>query len=113
RTLINNILCETFLSLMTHRDEQPQAKLESYRKTTSEVFAELKLTNLSEDDLINFLCKFYCNNFSIHDYQIFTFGDGTYPFFINLIPLKIYLYVCVIFLHHDLLISFFSKIITT
>ncbi|CAH1762410.1 13355_t:CDS:2 [Entrophospora sp. SA101] len=79
RTLINNILCETFLSLMTHRDEQPQTKLENYRKTASKVFAELKLTNLSEDDLINFLCKFYCNNFSIHDYQIFTFGDGTYP----------------------------------
>ncbi|CAJ0751763.1 15360_t:CDS:2, partial [Entrophospora sp. SA101] len=35
RTLINNILCETFLSLMTHRDEQPQTKLENYRKTAS------------------------------------------------------------------------------
>ncbi|KAG0240591.1 hypothetical protein B0O80DRAFT_502802 [Mortierella sp. GBAus27b] len=30
-------------------------------------------------ELIQYLCRFHCNNFSIHDAQLFTMAEGTFP----------------------------------
>ncbi|GJJ77128.1 hypothetical protein EMPS_09487 [Entomortierella parvispora] len=33
----------------------------------------------SVQELIQYLCRFHCNNFSIHDAQLFTMAEGTFP----------------------------------
>ncbi|KAF9113468.1 hypothetical protein BGX27_001532 [Mortierella sp. AM989] len=30
-------------------------------------------------ELVQYLCRFHCNNFSIHDSQLFTMAEGTFP----------------------------------
>ncbi|KAF9202205.1 hypothetical protein BGZ49_007599 [Haplosporangium sp. Z 27] len=33
----------------------------------------------SVEELMQYLCRFHCNNFSIHDSQLFTMAEGTFP----------------------------------
>jgi len=33
----------------------------------------------SVSELVQYLCRFHCNNFSIHDAQLFTLAEGTFP----------------------------------
>jgi hypothetical protein len=73
-----NYLFETFLKLMTHRTEQSNDNLKYFEKISNDIYENLNFNNITKDDLINYLCIFYCNNFNIHDNQLFVYGEGTY-----------------------------------
>lgn len=74
-----NYLIETFLKLMTHKTEQSNGNLKNFENISKDIICEkLKFNNIAKNDLINYLCVFYCNNFSIHDNQLFVYGEGTY-----------------------------------
>ncbi|RIA93060.1 hypothetical protein C1645_763343 [Glomus cerebriforme] len=74
----NYYLIETFLKLMTHRIEQSKDNLKMFEKISDDVLENLNFNKITKDDLINYLCIFYCNNFNIHDNQLFIYGEGTY-----------------------------------
>ncbi|CAB4398129.1 unnamed protein product [Rhizophagus irregularis] len=74
-----NYLFETFLKLMNHRTEQSINNLKSFEKISNNTYENLNFNKISKDDLINYLCVFYCNNFNLHDNQLFVYGEGTFP----------------------------------
>ncbi|RHZ59930.1 hypothetical protein Glove_360g69 [Diversispora epigaea] len=76
---INQVICEAFLSLMSHRENLTSDQIEKYKIIAERVWSDLKFKNISQDDLIKYLCKFSCNNFQLHDNQLFTYGEGVYP----------------------------------
>ncbi|KAG0268601.1 hypothetical protein DFQ27_006239 [Actinomortierella ambigua] len=80
-----------FDTLMGHSSAVPPAELDRYRAIALKVLDRLKTCKFpfkSEqsqrnaptiDDLVTMLCRFHCNNFSIHDAQLFTLAEGTFP----------------------------------
>ncbi|CAG8442552.1 2331_t:CDS:10 [Diversispora eburnea] len=70
---------------MSHRENLTPNQIEKYKIIAERVWSDLKFQNISKDDLITYLCKFSCNNFQLHDNQLFTYGEGVYPIgsFIN------------------------------
>ncbi|CAI2174079.1 6194_t:CDS:2 [Funneliformis geosporum] len=73
-------LFEIFFKLMTHRNDHEHVKnLVKFERISTKVHEILKFNKVTKDDLINHLCRFHCNNFTIHDSQLFTYGEGTYP----------------------------------
>ncbi|CAG8454935.1 24281_t:CDS:2 [Dentiscutata erythropus] len=77
--LNEKINCETFLTLMSHREKRTPEQLEKFKTIAKNVFSDLDLQNITQDELITYLCKFSCNNFNLDDSQLFSFGEGTYP----------------------------------
>ncbi|CAG8510454.1 2405_t:CDS:2 [Ambispora leptoticha] len=55
------LLIEVFETLQSHKESHPHHTL------------------LYIDKLVSYLCRFGCNNFTIHDKQMFGIGEGTYP----------------------------------
>ncbi|CAO3634045.1 unnamed protein product [Cunninghamella blakesleeana] len=76
-----DVTMETFYSLMGHEKQQPKHVLERYHRLARKALSKpyLKESGLKEDQLVNYLCIFQCNNFAIHDDHLFTIGEGTYP----------------------------------
>ncbi|CAG8569139.1 3617_t:CDS:2 [Funneliformis caledonium] len=72
-------LFETFFQLMTHRNDDHVMNLIKFERISTKVHEILKFKKVTKDDLINHLCRFHCNNFTIHDSQLFIYGEGTYP----------------------------------
>ncbi|KAF9975341.1 hypothetical protein BGZ73_001062 [Actinomortierella ambigua] len=80
-----------FDTLMGHPGAVPPAELNRYRAIALKVLERLKAckfpfkSELSQhqpptiDELVAALCRFHCNNFSIHDAQLFTLAEGTFP----------------------------------
>ncbi|KAI9018690.1 hypothetical protein CLU79DRAFT_759884 [Phycomyces nitens] len=76
-----DVTMEAFLSLMGHVKEQPKHVLNKYKRIADMVLKKPYISSLglSQERLVEFLCWFQCNNFSIQDSQMFTIGEGTYP----------------------------------
>ncbi|KAF7724420.1 hypothetical protein EC973_001084 [Apophysomyces ossiformis] len=75
------VTMEAFFSLMDHYDDHSKALLQKYRSIADRVMdkAYIADTGLQQKELIQMLCRFRCNNFAIHDDQLFAIGEGTYP----------------------------------
>src|SRR6185312_2607141 len=80
-----DVLYETFSGLMDHKNNYSQDILEYFNQVATAVLNDLSSiknfnkSNLTTDDLVSYLCIFGCNNFTVHDNQIFPVGEGTYP----------------------------------
>ncbi|KAL0086108.1 hypothetical protein F4703DRAFT_1980532 [Phycomyces blakesleeanus] len=76
-----DVTMEAFLSLMGHVEDQPKNVLNRYKRIADGVLKKPYIASLglSQQQLVEFLCWFQCNNFSIQDNQMFTIGEGTYP----------------------------------
>ncbi|KAG0174326.1 SET and MYND domain-containing protein 3 [Apophysomyces sp. BC1034] len=76
-----DITMEAFFSLMDHYEDHPKAVLQQYRHVADRTMDKPYIvdTGLQQKDLIQLLCRFRCNNFAIHDDQLFAIGEGTYP----------------------------------
>ncbi|KAI7864345.1 hypothetical protein BDF14DRAFT_1732371 [Spinellus fusiger] len=76
-----NVTMEAFFSLVGHKDSQPRHLISQYQHTADRVLSKpyMAPSGLDRDQLVDYLCKFQCNNFSIDDGQLFTIGEGTYP----------------------------------
>ncbi|CAG8777519.1 45164_t:CDS:2 [Gigaspora margarita] len=77
-SLTEKVNCETFLTLMSHREKRTPEQLEKFKAIAKNVFSDLDLQNITQDELITYLCRFSCNNFNLDDSQLFPFGEGTY-----------------------------------
>ncbi|GET00766.1 histone-lysine N-methyltransferase ASHR1 [Rhizophagus clarus] len=64
---------------MTHRTEQSNDNLKYFEKISNDICENLNFNKITKDDLIDYLCIFYCNNFNLHDNQLFVYGEGTFP----------------------------------
>jgi len=80
-----DVLYETFSGLMDHKNDYSQDIRKYFNQVATVVLNDLSSiknfnkSNLTTDDLVNYLCIFGCNNFTVHDNQIFPVGEGTYP----------------------------------
>ncbi|KAG0199375.1 hypothetical protein BGX28_007347 [Mortierella sp. GBA30] len=80
-----------FSTLLGHEAVSDPAILANYKEIATRVRDQMmgsKFVFKSEisggkppsvDELIQHLCRFHCNNFSIHDSQLFTMAEGTFP----------------------------------
>ncbi|KAI8344139.1 hypothetical protein BC941DRAFT_407870 [Chlamydoabsidia padenii] len=75
------VTMEAFDSLMGHFQQQPKHTLQRYRRLATQALSRPHLVDsgLTNDELVQYLCRFQCNNFGIHDDRLFTIGEGTYP----------------------------------
>ncbi|CAG8536490.1 19973_t:CDS:2, partial [Racocetra fulgida] len=74
--LNEKINCETFLTLMSHREKQIPEQLEKFKTIATNVFSDLELQNITQDELITYLCRFSCNNFNVDD-MMYSIGQQT------------------------------------
>ncbi|CAO3581439.1 unnamed protein product [Absidia cylindrospora] len=72
---------EAFYSLMDHETKQPKHVLQRYTRLAEKALTRPYLTGcgLTTEQLVQYLCRFQCNNFGVHDDHLFTIGEGTYP----------------------------------
>ncbi|KAG0228498.1 hypothetical protein BGW42_002122 [Actinomortierella wolfii] len=80
-----------FDTLMGHPNAVPPPLLDRYRAIATKVLERLRASKFvfkseqsqrappTVDQLVAALCRFHCNNFSIHDAQLFTLAEGTFP----------------------------------
>ncbi|KAG0272321.1 hypothetical protein BGZ95_011932 [Linnemannia exigua] len=80
-----------FSTLMGHEAISDPAEITKYKDTATKIREQLivaKFPFKSENsrgeppsvaELMRYLCRFHCNNFSIHDSQLFTMAEGTFP----------------------------------
>ncbi|KAG0360539.1 hypothetical protein BG005_010456 [Podila minutissima] len=80
-----------FSTLMGHEAVSDHTQLSKYREIATIVrdqlvkckypFKSLQSAGAppSVQELVQYLCRFHCNNFSIHDTQLFTMAEGTFP----------------------------------
>ncbi|KAG0370796.1 hypothetical protein BC939DRAFT_448688 [Gamsiella multidivaricata] len=80
-----------FSTLVGHETVSDPALLTKYKEIATRVreqliqskFAFKSMESAGEPpsvtELIQYLCRFHCNNFSIHDTQLFTMAEGTFP----------------------------------
>ncbi|CAG8490905.1 6880_t:CDS:2 [Ambispora gerdemannii] len=75
-----SLLIEVFEALQSHKESHPPYALFRYESIASLV-VENSNSKASKDidKLVSYLCIFGCNNFTIHDEQMFGIGEGTYP----------------------------------
>ncbi|SAL98298.1 hypothetical protein [Absidia glauca] len=76
-----DVTMEAFDGLMGHDQKQPKHTLQRYRRLAEQALSQPYLANsgLKVEQLVQYLCRFQCNNFGIHDDRLFTIGEGTYP----------------------------------
>ncbi|GBC36991.2 histone-lysine N-methyltransferase ASHR1 [Rhizophagus irregularis DAOM 181602=DAOM 197198] len=79
----HKLLCPLYKKSKNNMDEeiteQSINNLKSFEKISNNTYENLNFNKISKDDLINYLCVFYCNNFNLHDNQLFVYGEGTFP----------------------------------
>ncbi|KAF9586394.1 hypothetical protein BGW38_005825 [Lunasporangiospora selenospora] len=80
-----------FSTLMGHESVADPGTLAQYKTIATEVRNQLLASKFSfksqtssgappsVDELVQYLCRFHCNNFSTHDSQLFTMAEGTFP----------------------------------
>ncbi|KAF8925994.1 hypothetical protein BGZ58_000291 [Dissophora ornata] len=80
-----------FSTLMGHEAVSDPALLAKYKEIATGVREQLKTSKFpfksqasngeppSVAEMMQYLCRFHCNNFSIHDPQLFTMAEGTFP----------------------------------
>lgn len=80
-----------FSTLMGHEAVSDPTQLSKYREIATSVRDQLVKSKYpfksphsqgappSIQELVQYLCRFHCNNFSIHDAQLFTMAEGTFP----------------------------------
>ncbi|KAG0253897.1 hypothetical protein BG011_006098 [Mortierella polycephala] len=81
-----------FSTLMGHEDSVTDPSvLARYKEIATRIREQLlgsKFVFKSEEsggqppsvsEMVQYLCRFHCNNFSIHDAQLFTMAEGTFP----------------------------------
>lgn len=78
------VTLEAFSTLMSHAEFHPPSVIARYKSLARRVILDPCLgavpgCELSMLDLTTYLCRFRCNNFSVHDVQLFPIGEGTYP----------------------------------
>lgn len=75
------VTMEAFESLMDHGNKHPRHVQEHFDKVAQRALSKTYLEDspLTKQDLIRFMGRFRCNNFSIYDQQLFAIGEGTYP----------------------------------
>lgn len=75
------VTMEAFESLVDHGNKHPRHVQEHFDKVAQRALSKTYLEDspLTKQDLIRFMGRFRCNNFSIYDQQLFAIGEGTYP----------------------------------
>ncbi|RUP50680.1 hypothetical protein BC936DRAFT_138128 [Jimgerdemannia flammicorona] len=78
------VTLSAFSTLMSHADLHPPSTIARYKTLArgailNPVFNAIPDCDLSMLDLTTYLCRFRCNNFAVHDAQLFAIGEGTYP----------------------------------
>ncbi|KAG0380161.1 hypothetical protein BGX24_009872 [Mortierella sp. AD032] len=80
-----------FSTLMGHESISDPAEITKYREIATRIREQLIVAKFpfksevsqgeppSVAELMRYLCRFHCNNFSIHDSQLFTMAEGTFP----------------------------------
>ncbi|KAF9312100.1 hypothetical protein BGZ91_006614 [Linnemannia elongata] len=80
-----------FSTLMGHEAIADPVEISKYKEIATKIREQLivaKFPFKSENsrgeppsvaELMRYLCRFHCNNFSIHDSQLFTMAEGTFP----------------------------------
>ncbi|KAF9902181.1 hypothetical protein BX616_002018 [Lobosporangium transversale] len=80
-----------FSTLLGHESISDPSLISKYRQIATRVRQQLlgsKFVFKSEisggeppsvTELMQYLCRFHCNNFSVHDAQLFTMAEGTFP----------------------------------
>ncbi|KAF9432142.1 hypothetical protein BGZ76_011206 [Entomortierella beljakovae] len=91
-----------FSTLMGHESVSDPATLSKYKEIATQIRNELLSSKFvfksetsrrrnegseaneldvppSVPEMMQYLCRFHCNNFSIHDSQLFTMAEGTFP----------------------------------
>ncbi|KAF9935363.1 hypothetical protein FBU30_003153 [Linnemannia zychae] len=80
-----------FSTLMGHELVTDPGTISKYREIATKVREQLIVAKFpfkseisrgeppSVAELMKYLCRFHCNNFSIHDSQLFTMAEGTFP----------------------------------
>ncbi|KAF9132165.1 hypothetical protein BGW39_000672 [Mortierella sp. 14UC] len=80
-----------FSTLMGHESISDPAEITKYREIATKIREQLIVARFpfksetsrgeppSVAELMRYLCRFHCNNFSIHDSQLFTMAEGTFP----------------------------------
>ncbi|KAG0308163.1 hypothetical protein BGZ97_000142 [Linnemannia gamsii] len=80
-----------FSTLMGHEAISDPAEIAKYREIATKIREQLIVAKFpfksetsrgeppSVAELMRYLCRFHCNNFSIHDSQLFTMAEGTFP----------------------------------
>ncbi|KAF9912378.1 hypothetical protein EC991_011070 [Linnemannia zychae] len=80
-----------FSTLMGHESISDPAEITKYKEIATKIREQLIVAKFpfksersrgeppSVAELMRYLCRFHCNNFSIHDSQLFTMAEGTFP----------------------------------
>ena len=74
------ILREAFYSLLPHLHLRSKAQLADFDASAQQVLDLMgPRCSFAKPELVVFLGRFASNSFSMHDCQLFTFGEGTFP----------------------------------
>ncbi|KAF9966945.1 hypothetical protein BGZ70_000687 [Mortierella alpina] len=80
-----------FSTLMGHEAVSDPGMLANYTEIATRIREQLQQSKFafksessrgeppSVTELVQYLCRFHCNNFSIHDAELFTMAEGTFP----------------------------------